>query len=364
MSYLQLIINPGSTSTKLALYDGAEKRLQSSIEHKPDQLLKYEKIGDQVPFRLALIRDFMKQNEIKGEELSAVVGRGGLVFGLKTGGYVVNDELCEALVNHEYSQPHASNLGGLLAKAVADEYGVPAYIYDAVTSGELSPVAQITGMEEIRRRSFCHVLNSRAQAIRYAASIGKRYEDLRLIVVHLGGGTSASVPCVVGSLAYLMSAKEGTSALEAEDLILLNSNDMGLPADDVEYGLGGVNVERALNADTPGIFDAAAADVAVVKNEAGNVENVVFTAQNRGTEEIERMVLVYTLKDALSGKTVDSGESVFENVPVGGSVSVVVGSDEELPPKLSASVEVRSADDANDHNNHVKRSFETVKAED
>ena len=177
-------------------------------------------------------------------------------------------------------------------------------------------------------------------------------------------GTSASVPCVVGSLAYLMSAKEGTSALEAEDLILLNSNDMGLPADDVEYGLGGVNVERALNADTPGIFDAAAADVAVVKNEAGNVENVVFTAQNRGTEEIERMVLVYTLKDALSGKTVDSGESVFENVPVGGSVSVVVGSDEELPQKLSASVEVRSADDANDHNNHVKRSFETVKTQD
>ncbi|MBO4683972.1 MAG: butyrate kinase, partial [Desulfovibrio sp.] len=193
MSYKQLIINPGSTSTKLALYDGEEKLLQTGIEHKPEQLLQYEKIGDQVPFRLALIRDFMKQNEIKGEELSAVVGRGGLVFGLKTGGYVVNDELCEALVNHEYSQPHASNLGGLLAKAVADEYGVPAYIYDAVTSGELSPVAQITGMEEIRRRSFCHVLNSRAQAIRYAASIGKKYEDLNLIVVHLGGGTSASV---------------------------------------------------------------------------------------------------------------------------------------------------------------------------
>ena len=193
MGCLQLIINPGSTSTKLALYDGEQKLLQSSIEHKPEQLLAFEQIGDQVPYRLGLIRDFMTRNQIKGEELSAVIGRGGLVFGLKTGGYVVNDDLCEALVNHEYSQPHASNLGGLLARAVADEYGIPAYIYDAVTSGELSPVAQITGMTDILRRSFCHVLNSRAQAIRYAASIGKRYEDLNLIVVHLGGGISASV---------------------------------------------------------------------------------------------------------------------------------------------------------------------------
>ena len=193
MACLQLIINPGSTSTKLALYDGDQKLLQSSIGHKPEELLQFEKIGDQVPFRLELIRDFMRQNNVKGEELSAVIGRGGLVFGLHMGGYEVSDELCEALVNHDYSQPHASNLGGLLARAVADEYHIPAYIYDAVTSGELSPVAQITGMPEIRRASFSHVLNSHAQAIRYAKSIGKRYEDLNLIVFHLGGGTSASV---------------------------------------------------------------------------------------------------------------------------------------------------------------------------
>ena len=189
----QLIINPGSTSTKLALYDGDQKVLQSSVEHKPEQLLQYEKIGDQVPFRLGLIRDFMTRNNIRGEDLAAVIGRGGLVFGLKTGGYVVNDDLCKALVDNTYSQPHASNLGGLLAKAIADEYHIPAYIYDAVTSGELTPVAQITGMKEILRKSFCHVLNSHAQAIRYAESIGKKYQDLNLIVVHLGGGTSASV---------------------------------------------------------------------------------------------------------------------------------------------------------------------------
>ena len=193
MACLQLIINPGSTSTKLAVYDGARKLLQTSIEHKPEELLHFEKIGDQVPFRLELIRDFMRQNKLKGEELSSVIGRGGLVFGLKMGGYEVNDELCEALVNHEYSQPHASNLGGLLAKALADEFHIPAYIYDAVTSGDLSPVAKITGLPELPRASFSHVLNSHAQAIRYAESIGKKYEDLDLIVFHLGGGTSASV---------------------------------------------------------------------------------------------------------------------------------------------------------------------------
>ena len=193
MSYLQLIINPGSTSTKLALYRDEEKVLQESVTHSAQDLQQYEHIADQVPYRLGLIRDFMERNHIDGRDLSAVMGRGGLVFGLKTGGYLVDDALCHALVSDELSQPHASNLGGLLARAVADEYGVPAYIYDAVTSGELSPVARITGIPEIPRRSFCHVLNSRAMAIRYARERGVPYESLNLIVAHLGGGVSASV---------------------------------------------------------------------------------------------------------------------------------------------------------------------------
>ena len=193
MAYLQLIINPGSTSTKLALYRDEERVLQESISHKAEDLQQYERIADQVPYRLGLIRDFMERNHIRGEELSAVMGRGGLVFGLRTGGYRVDDGLCEALVSDELSQPHASNLGGLLARAIADEYGIPAYIYDAVTSGELNEIAGITGIPEIPRSSFCHVLNSRAMAIRYAREHGKRYEDLNLIVAHLGGGVSASV---------------------------------------------------------------------------------------------------------------------------------------------------------------------------
>lgn len=193
MGFQQLIVNPGSTSTKLALYDGEERVVQENIEHSAEELQGYARIPDQQPFRMGVIRDFMSRNDINGKDLSAVMGRGGLVFGLKTGGYLVEEDLCRALSDDRYSQPHASNLGGLLAKALGDEFGVPAYIYDAVTSGELPEVAQITGIPDIRRRSFCHVLNSRAMAIRYAREQGVSYESLRLIVAHLGGGISASV---------------------------------------------------------------------------------------------------------------------------------------------------------------------------
>lgn len=193
MGYKQLIINPGSTSTKLALYDGTEKVVQENIEHDAAQMHQFESIVEQVPFRLQIIRDFMARNSIRDTELSAVMGRGGLVFGLKTGGYEVNDDLCQALVSDKLSQAHASNLGGLLAREVAQPLGIPAYIYDAVTGGELSDVAKITGIPDIERRSFCHVLNSHAMAIRYAQENGLDYNKLNLIVAHLGGGISASV---------------------------------------------------------------------------------------------------------------------------------------------------------------------------
>lgn len=193
MVYKQLIINPGSTSTKLALYEDKEKVVQENVEHDAAQMQQFDSIADQIPFRMGIIRDFMARNSIQEKDLSAVMGRGGLVFGLKTGGYEVNDDLCEALVNDRLSQPHASNLGGLLARELARPLGIPAYIYDAVTGGELTEVARITGIRDIERRSFCHVLNSRAMAIRYAQENGLDYNKLNLIVAHLGGGISASV---------------------------------------------------------------------------------------------------------------------------------------------------------------------------
>ena len=190
--YLQLVINPGSTSTKLAIYEDDKKLVQENIDHDSSELAAYKDLIDQLPFRMEIIKDFMARNGVKPENLSAVMGRGGLVPGLKTGGYPVNDDLYTAL-SGPISSPHASNLGGLLARDIAQPLGIPAYIYDAVTSGELQDVASVTGIPDIKRRSFCHVLNSRAMAIKYAENIGTEYDKLNLLVAHLGGGISASV---------------------------------------------------------------------------------------------------------------------------------------------------------------------------
>ncbi len=189
--YLQLIINPGSTSTKLAVYRDTEKVVQENITHDSAELAGYRDIVDQIPMRQAVIEDFLTRNDIRAAELSAVMGRGGLLPGLRAGGYLMNEDLKIAL-GGPLSSPHASNIGGILAYAIAKPLGIPAYIYDAVTSSELPDIARITGTPNIYRNSFCHALNSRAQAIRYAKEHDRKYEDLRLIVAHLGGGISIS----------------------------------------------------------------------------------------------------------------------------------------------------------------------------
>lgn len=193
MAYTQLIINPGSTSTKLAIYRGREKVAQENIEHAQEELAAFEGIPDQIPFRMEVVQNFLKRHRVDVRKLDAIMGRGGLVPGLKTGGYLVNDALFYALENDKISSPHASNLGGMLAKLIGDMAQAPAYIYDAVTSSELTPVAKITGIPKITRQSFCHVLNSRAMALRYCQERGLDYEKQNFIVAHLGGGVSASV---------------------------------------------------------------------------------------------------------------------------------------------------------------------------
>lgn len=192
MGYRILIVNPGSTSTKLAVYEDTDKLLQENIEHSHDELRQYDTLAEQIPFRLGKIRDFLHRNDICPASLDAVIGRGGLVFGIHTGGYRVGETLAEALLDDRYSQPHASNLGGVLAKMIADEAGKPAFIYDAVTSSELPPEAKITGFKDIVRTSQAHVLNSRAMAIRCAKDLGGTYETMNFLVAHLGGGISAS----------------------------------------------------------------------------------------------------------------------------------------------------------------------------
>lgn len=187
--YRMLVINPGSTSTKIAVFDGEDMIFDETLRHSVEELSKYEKIFDQYEFRKDIILDALAQNEIDINSLSAIVGRGGLLKPIEGGTYEVNQKMLEDLKVGLQGE-HASNLGGIIAYEIAKEVGAKAYIVDPVVVDELSDVARISGLKEIERRSIVHALNQKAVARRHAKSKGKKYEDMNLIVAHLGGGIS------------------------------------------------------------------------------------------------------------------------------------------------------------------------------
>ena len=189
MAYLQLIINPGSTSTKLALYED-DREIASSAE--PFTAAPGAELTAQLPARTESVRKFLCTQGIALPQLDGIMCRGGMIWGIGTGGYRVNDALARTLADEEYASPHASNLGGIIGKTLADEAGISAYIYDAVTASSLPPFARVTGFPDIVRNSSCHVLNMRATALQFAAEQGKKLPELHLIVVHMGGGISTS----------------------------------------------------------------------------------------------------------------------------------------------------------------------------
>ena len=186
-----LVINPGSTTTKLGVFRGLEPLFEETVTHDPDKLLAYGTIGAQLPYRARLIKELLAEKNYDMGCLKAVVGRGGMVIGLKGGGYRVNPALCEAMKSPDNPQ-HASSLGALISYDIAEQLGIPSFIYDSTMGCELSKVAKVSGFADLERYGCYHVLNSRAQAMNYAQSIGKKYEDLNMIVCHMGGGISAS----------------------------------------------------------------------------------------------------------------------------------------------------------------------------
>ena len=191
MSQLILVLNPGSTSTKAAVYEEEHPLLSRSIPHSNQDLAPCPTLNDQLDYRTALVRGWLGQEGFLLSRLSAVVGRGGIIPNIVSGGYLVDEDLTDCLLHHT-AFDHASNLGGLMAREFARPLDIPAYIYDAVTSDELLPEARVTGFKEVTRTSFCHVLNARATGHKYAQAMGRRYEDMNLVVAHLGGGISIS----------------------------------------------------------------------------------------------------------------------------------------------------------------------------
>ncbi len=184
-----LIINPGSTSTKIAVFDDEKSIFEETLRHSVEELAPYSKIYDQFEFRKNIIVKALEKNNISIDSLDGVVGRGGLLKPIEGGTYEVNETMLEDL-KIGYLGEHASNLGGIIAYEIAKEIGKKSFIVDPVVVDELQDVARISGLKEIERKSIFHALNQKAVARRHASKLGKKYEDLNLIVAHLGGGVS------------------------------------------------------------------------------------------------------------------------------------------------------------------------------
>ncbi|KJS19740.1 MAG: butyrate kinase [Clostridiaceae bacterium BRH_c20a] len=186
--YRILVINPGSTSTKIAVYENESVLVEAALRHSNEELEVYDRIADQFQFRKDLIIGELQKNNIPIQSLNCVVGRGGLLKPISGGTYGVNSQMLEDLKNAK--NEHACNLGALIASEIAVSIQVPAFIVDPVVVDELAPIARITGMPEIERKSIFHALNQKAVARLVAQELGKAYQECNLIIAHIGGGIS------------------------------------------------------------------------------------------------------------------------------------------------------------------------------
>ena len=189
MSYKLLIINPGSTSTKIGVYEDEKEIFVETLRHSSDEIAKYDSIFEQKEFRKSVIMNVLKENNFDVNTLDAVVGRGGMLKPIPGGTYEVNESLLNDLKVGVQGE-HASNLGGILANEIAKDVGGRAFIVDPVVVDELEPVARISGVPELPRKSKFHALNQKAVAKRFGKESKRGYENLNLIVVHMGGGVS------------------------------------------------------------------------------------------------------------------------------------------------------------------------------
>lgn len=187
--YRILAINPGSTSTKVAVYEGKSLLKELTLRHSSEDLKDFNRITDQFEFRKDIILGAVADAGIDMAMLDAVIGRGGVLKPIESGIYDVNEAMKRDLRESSRGE-HASNLGGLIAADLAEKLGIPAYIADPVVVDELQDVARLSGRPELERQSIFHALNQKAMARLYAERNGVRYEDINLIVVHLGGGIS------------------------------------------------------------------------------------------------------------------------------------------------------------------------------
>jgi butyrate kinase len=189
---LILVINPGSTSTKIAIFRNETNEMQKNITHSSDELKQYPQLFDQLSFRKEKIISTVTSSGYSLQGLTAIASRGGVLRPLTSGVYPFCPQMIDDLRTGRYML-HASNLGAVIGQQLCDQYNIPGFIADPVTVDEMQDIAKVSGLEGIQRRSIWHALNQKHVARKAAEKIGKRYEEVNLIVVHMGGGISVGV---------------------------------------------------------------------------------------------------------------------------------------------------------------------------
>jgi len=184
-----LIINPGSVSTKVAVFEDEKEKLSITLHHLSEELSKYPTVYSQYPFRKKVIIDFLKKKGLTPKDFNCIVGRGGVLHPIESGTYIVNEKMKEDMKNARYGE-HASNLGAILADEIAKENDARAFIVDPVVVDEMVDFARLSGHPMFERKSIFHALNQKAVARDIAVKIRKRYEDCNFVVAHMGGGVS------------------------------------------------------------------------------------------------------------------------------------------------------------------------------
>lgn len=186
-----LVINPGATSTKVAVFEEERELLKKSIVHTAQELEGFDRVIDQAEFRQRAVLEAVAEGGFRLEDFDAVCGRGGLYRPIPSGTYAVSDRVMQDVEQAPYGE-HPSNLGAYLARRIGDLVGIPAFFVDPVCVDEMTEVAHVSGFAEFRRLSQFHALNQKSVGRKAARRLGKSYEEARLIVCHLGGGVSVA----------------------------------------------------------------------------------------------------------------------------------------------------------------------------
>jgi butyrate kinase len=202
-----LVINPGSTSTKIAVYDDETPLFVRTVNHPKEDLARFAELFDQFDYRKDLVVKTMEDNGVTPKSLTAVVSRGGLLPPVPAGAFEVNDDICWQL-RYKPQNEHPSNMGAAIAKSIADELGIKAYIYDPVTVDEMSDLAKVAALPAMRRKALDPPLNTRAIGHLYAARKGVPFASLTMVIAHMGGGFSISV-CDRDRLIDVITDEEG-----------------------------------------------------------------------------------------------------------------------------------------------------------